>query len=102
MMKNERRYSESRRRVLIVINDMAEIQHAMITLSDTPGGRIHYRAQTYGIDHDYHFCVRETEDGCAVVIEMDDRNASRLIHQAFSLLESLMVDDPEYINGSMA
>lgn len=101
MMKSERQYAESRRKLLIVINDMAELQRATLTLSDTPSGRIHYRTQMYGIDHDYHFYVRETEDGCIVELEMNDRNASRLIHQAYYLLESLMVGNPGNGDGKM-
>lgn len=48
----------------------------------------------YGVERVYRFYVRETEGGCAVALEMEDRNAPRLIHQAFSLLESLMVKEP--------
>lgn len=97
-MNEERRYRESRDTVLVIINDMVELQSGKLTLSDTANGRIHFRTRMYGIWHDFHFMVSDTDDGCLVNIEMNDKHAPDMIYRAFVLLESLMANRPE--NGT--
>jgi hypothetical protein len=80
--------------VLNTINDIVELQNGKLTLSDTPGGKIHFLVRMYGSKWEYRFTVTDIgQNRCRVQIETDGdvRAREKKIRRGFALLDSMLV-----------
>lgn len=92
MTTQERTYQESADTLLSIINDMAELQKAEITLSDSAHGRIGYSTELYGTAYTFLFEVSQLPKGCRIRIqsEQEQGDTALRLRQMFILLESML------------
>ena len=90
MREEIRTYMLDKATILNIIWDMMEFQHGKATVNDIKNGRISFRAQMYNVPCDYHFLLREQNDGCMVCLSTEGNAADIALFRAFSLMESLM------------
>jgi hypothetical protein len=87
-------YLQPMKTVLNTVNDIVELQKGKLTLSDTPGGRIHFRVRMYGFKWEYRFTITDIgQNRCRVLLEIggDARTKERKIRREFALLDSMLV-----------
>lgn len=102
MFSAEKAYPKNTRYLLSVINDMMELQHGKSTVSDSSRGLVSFVTQMYGFRYEYRFFVEEGASGCTVRLEMGENASGKMLRQAFTLMESMMADDPGIANVNVS
>jgi hypothetical protein len=93
-MEGKKIYLQSAGTLIDVINDIAELQRAKFTFSDTPNGVIHFRVAMYGFKYELCFEVTDIgENRCQVLIETDanEVNREKWIRREFALLDAMLI-----------
>ena len=89
-------YLQPEEMVFRTINDLAEMQGAKTTLSDSNRGKISFTADLYGAKREYRFSVTNIErKRCNVRLEIGDSELDKpgkeiMIKRQFALLDSIL------------
>ena len=98
-MEGNKEYPQPRGTVLNTIHDIAELQKARITYSDTPNGKINFITKMYAKKWEHRFTVTDIDKHrCRVKIEMgkDTTGSNDQIRREFALLDSMLLDDVRF------
>ena len=89
----EKVYPRSKSYVWNTINDIAELQNAKLTFSDSPIGKIHFLVKMYGYKYEFKFSVSSIdENNTQVFLEVEQGRVGRnnMIDREIALLDSML------------
>ena len=95
-MTGKHYYLQPRGTVLNAVSDLAELQNAKFTFSDTQNGIIHFLVKLYHNKWEFRFAVKDTGKNTSCVeleIDGDDVKAESLINREYALLDSIMAEN---------
>jgi hypothetical protein len=93
-MKGRKIYLQPAESLIDAILDIAELQNAKFTYSDTQRGVVHFRVSLYGARHELRFNVTDIgKNRCRVQLGTDAGEVyrERWIRREFALLDSMLI-----------
>jgi len=95
-MTGKHYYLQPRGTVLNAVSDLAELQNAKFTFTDSKSGIIHFLVKLYHNKWEFKFAVKDMGKNTSCVeleVDGDDEKAESLINREYALLDSMMAEN---------